>query len=977
MFTALLCTLTLATPLPDPASAPAAQDEVELEALLDEERAEADRLRRRGDLRGAARILARHLRDEPADAASRLLRARLARARADHEAGLKDARRALEDAPVSGPSLRAACARELADLLMELGRAQEADEVLEGARDWLAPAEQAPDAWVAARVRMALGQREESQRLLRMGADAAPGRDWRALLARARCQRRLGRLEQAQRSLILADRAAREGDGVEPEVLVELGSVYFEADREVDDASGRSAADLFDEALELNPICEGALLGLFELHRVNWRRTSKPAAHWLNEALSARPDSVAALLAGLSADLDDGRLRAARARLTHLRALAGGRREVRAEQAALAWIEHRRDECAALLAVLAAEDEHDSSPERELGRHLVELYRFAEAVDFLRRAVARDAGDHVAWTTLGRALANTGDEEGALEALERAEAQAGLRQDAWRANTARVLARMERVARVDTFGEHSFVWQPDAAGVLEVYLVPFYQAARDELAQRYGYTPGPVRIEVFRRHEDFSVRSTGFGGFPALGVCFGPVVTSLSPLCEMRGRFSWARTSFHEFTHVIHLGLSHNRCPRWITEGLATWEEAQRDPAWARNMRRELLDAHHNGAVIPVRELNRAFRGPRILFGYYQGGLICEMLVERHGFTTTVRLLEAFDRGLDLDAALDEVFGITPEGLDSDLAGFVEVVIAPLAIEPRWAPEYLGRLRLGLEREVPEDPARLERWIDGWCAIAWGQWQAGRRVDAEEALRRVALTGKSPPRALFLRGELALADGDEAAAREAWAGGLAAGGEDFRVRIALGALCLAAGEAEQAEEHLLAAERAFPGFDERDLAAELRLASLYTSQGRGDEAMAARERYLAFDASDLPTRRRVGDWHMENERAERAVRFYREANEVDPFVRGLHLDWGIALHECERWTEALREFEVAALVPPALDLDRPGPLSDTERASLIGWQALCLVELGRQEEAARRAARALALDPDCAPASEAAARAGG
>ena len=50
MFTALLCTLTLATPLPDPASAPAAQDEVELEALLDEERAEleaaeAERLR--------------------------------------------------------------------------------------------------------------------------------------------------------------------------------------------------------------------------------------------------------------------------------------------------------------------------------------------------------------------------------------------------------------------------------------------------------------------------------------------------------------------------------------------------------------------------------------------------------------------------------------------------------------------------------------------------------------------------------------------------------------------------------------------------------------------------------------------------------------------------------------------------------------------------------------------------------------------
>src|SRR6185295_18677198 len=137
------------------------------------------------------------------------------------------------------------------------------------------------------------------------------------------------------------------------------------------------------------------------------------------------------------------------------------------------------------------------------------------------------------------------------------------------------------------------------------------------------------------------------------------------------GTQSWARTSFHEFTHVIHLGLSHNRCPRWITEGLATWEEVNRNPSWTRNMRRELVDARENGEVIPVRELNRAFRGPRILFGYYQGGLLCQMLIERHGFPPMIRLLEAFDRGLDLDQAFDEVFHTTPEDVDRDFDAFV------------------------------------------------------------------------------------------------------------------------------------------------------------------------------------------------------------------------------------------------------------------------------------------------------------------
>jgi hypothetical protein len=203
----------------------------------------------------------------------------------------------------------------------------------------------------------------------------------------------------------------------------------------------------------------------------------------------------------------------------------------------------------------------------------------------------------------------------------------------------------------EQYSDLSFSWRADGAQILRTYLVPFYEEARTELAARYGFTPPPTRIEVFRRFPDFSVRSVGYAGFPALGVCFGPVVTSVSPLSQLRGNFSWARTSYHEFTHVIHLGLSHNRCPRWITEGLATWEEVRKRPSWTRNMRRELIDAYANKNLIPLRELNRAFRGPRILFGYYQGGLLCEMLIDAYDFPPMIRLLEAFDRGLDLDQA--------------------------------------------------------------------------------------------------------------------------------------------------------------------------------------------------------------------------------------------------------------------------------------------------------------------------------------
>ena len=67
-----------------------------------------------------------------------------------------------------------------------------------------------------------------------------------------------------------------------------------------------------------------------------------------------------------------------------------------------------------------------------------------------------------------------------------------------------------------------------------------------------------------------------------------------------------------------------------------------RHKAWWRNMRRELLDARANGEVFPLRRLNNAFRGPSVLFAYYQSGLLCQMLIEEHGFPPMVRLLERY-----------------------------------------------------------------------------------------------------------------------------------------------------------------------------------------------------------------------------------------------------------------------------------------------------------------------------------------------
>jgi tetratricopeptide (TPR) repeat protein len=965
-----------------PSPATLSKEDQELEALVASERSSADRMRRRGEVRQALRSLDRLLDDEPADSRTRALRARCRLDQGELESALEDARRAFADAKdppdPTGNAARVFCARELAEIQLLQGEAVAALETLKGVQASLSPASEARDAWVLGRAYLGAGQREAGLAALEQGAksplDVGDAGDaaWESLLAKARCERRLGFLERASRTLVAADTAAQAEGGAEPDVLAELGEVYFEADGEVEhpQSRGRSPAVLFNQARQLHPTHEAALLGLFALHRFNWNRQSRPPHEILGELLAAKPRSIAGLLAGAAADLDDGQLVAARERIATLEKLCPKRRELRTLQAALAWIEHAREACEQRLAELAAEDPLDGRPERELGRTLCELYRFAEGVPFLKRSVERDPLDHEAWTQLGRALANTGQEQEALEALHKAETLAAGRQNAWRHNTTMVLERMGTAYTTLNRGELSFVWSPAAAEVLQTYLVPFYRSAREELSTRYGYTPGPVQIEVFQRHRDFSVRSTGFEGFPALGVCFGPVVTAVSPISELRGSFSWARTSFHEFTHVIHLGLSHNRCPRWITEGLATWEEEHKNPAWTRNMRRELIDARANGDLIPVRELNRAFRGPRILFGYYQGGLLCKMLIDAHGFPPMIRLLEAFDRGRDLDQALREVFERTPEQLDREFEAFVDAQTRELRIEPRWSPTVVAHLALQLPSEPPREPAARERWVRDVCSVAWGHWQSGNPVDAEQALRRLANArlDAEPPRASFLRGEMALSRNDSEVARAHWEKGLALGGDDYRVHMALGKLCVSDGDLERAERHFLDAEDAFPGYDDPEFSAELALAELYQKDERTDEAQDARQRWLRYDSGDYQRRMQVAAWHTEHERPAEAARLYQEANEIDPFRRKLHTAWAEALSSLGRHAEALREFGVALVVPPELDADHPKPLAEEERAQLLGRLAECLLELGRAEEAAARVKEALALDPECAAA---------
>ena len=93
--------------------------------------------------------------------------------------------------------------------------------------------------------------------------------------------------------------------------------------------------------------------------------------------------------------------------------------------------------------------------------------------------------------------------------------------------------------------------------LLEPYVEcwPSRRTIRSRLVMATGREP-PIRIEIYRSHEDFSVRTVGLSGLGALGVSFGRVVAMDSPAARRVGEFNWGSTLWHELGHVFTLGAT-------------------------------------------------------------------------------------------------------------------------------------------------------------------------------------------------------------------------------------------------------------------------------------------------------------------------------------------------------------------------------------------------------------------------------------
>jgi Flp pilus assembly protein TadD len=213
-------------------------------------------------------------------------------------------------------------------------------------------------------------------------------------------------------------------------------------------------------------------------------------------------------------------------------------------------------------------------------------------------------------------------------------------------------------------------------------LRPYFEAELKKIIATYEKKyqmklPGPVQVEVYPDHEDFSVRTAGMPGLGSiLGVTFNSVVAMDSPSGRPPGSYHWASTMWHEMSHVFVLQATRSRVPRWFTEGLAVYEETAAAPDWGDRLDPEAINAIKNKKLLPIAELDRGFIRPsypaQVVVSYFQGGKVCSYIAEKWGYSKLLEMIQSFAKLEPTPDVIRKDLGLAPEDFDKQFLAWLE-----------------------------------------------------------------------------------------------------------------------------------------------------------------------------------------------------------------------------------------------------------------------------------------------------------------
>jgi tetratricopeptide (TPR) repeat protein len=489
----------------------------------------------------------------------------------------------------------------------------------------------------------------------------------------------------------------------------------------VEKFSGTEALEALQSVLAVNPRHARANLAMAHLREFDELESPSP---WVQKAIDVNPvlPGARAQAALLLIDLEQYAEAAEEAR----KGLAADSTapEALIALAAAQYLQHDTVSFRATLARVHARQPKSADAEVALANVAARSRLYGEALNFAQAGANRDPKSARALALLGINAMRTGEMARGRAALDSSFKLDPY--DPWSFNTLKLIDTFKDYVELKTPRFIVMVERKDA-DLLAPYVESLAEQAYDSLSARYGFKPEtPIRIEIYRSHEDFSVRTVGLSGLGALGVSFGKVVAMDSPAARQVGEFNWGSTLWHELGHVFTLGATGGRVPRWLSEGLSVYEERRARPSWGDDPSPLFFATYSAGQLPKVSRLNDGFMRPafpaQISLSYFMASMVGEMIEADRGIGAIRAMLDGYRRGLTTERVFRDILKVEPAAFDEQFDKWIRQRFAKqfAAVKPA-VPMTLGGPRRPGGEAIPVTGPFLESLDRGRALLGEGK----------------------------------------------------------------------------------------------------------------------------------------------------------------------------------------------------------------------------------------------------------------
>lgn len=220
-------------------------------------------------------------------------------------------------------------------------------------------------------------------------------------------------------------------------------------------------------------------------------------------------------------------------------------------------------------------------------------------------------------------------------------------------------------------GKHFIVrFEPQDSNVANLVL-QVAENSYEPISQKFSYTPNSRTLIVVYPTKESLNRSFGWDADEsAMGVYWAGVIRVLSPNAwiqeesplQLARVFAEEGPMAHEFTHLMVDYSTGGNYTRWLTEGIAQYEEARLTGYQLDHP--VITDAEQ---MYPLHSMERDFDNLKNQnMAYYESLLVVNYLVERYGETGISELLSQLGHGLTMDQSFQRAFGISLDQFETD-----------------------------------------------------------------------------------------------------------------------------------------------------------------------------------------------------------------------------------------------------------------------------------------------------------------------